>query len=160
MDVYSQLKKSHARKKNSDTSSDDSDYAEFEKKSLGNNIYKHENFHNKFSNQLNLSQMVSNQMKFCQNKDTQNRTYIKDKEDRATVEQVLDPRTRVILVKLLKNQVIREINGCLSTGKEANVYHAVSFDGLTEYAIKIYKTSILIFKDRDRYVEGEVRPKI
>ena len=42
---------------------------------------------------------------------------------------MLDPRTRVILVKLLKNQVIKEINGCISTGKEANVYHAVSFDG-------------------------------
>lgn len=63
----------------------------------------------------------------------------------------------MILVKLLKNKVIREINGCLSTGKEANVYHAVSFDGLTEFAIKIYKTSILIFKDRERYVEGEFR---
>ena len=59
-------------------------------------------------------------------------------------------------MKLLKNKVIREINGCLSTGKEANVYHAVSFDGEQEFAIKIYKTSILIFKDRDRYVAGEV----
>ena len=26
-----------------------------------------------------------------------------------------------------------------------------------EYAIKVYKTSILIFKDRDRYVSGEFR---
>ncbi len=26
-----------------------------------------------------------------------------------------------------------------------------------EYAIKIYKTSILVFKDRDRYVSGEFR---
>ena len=59
-------------------------------------------------------------------------------------------------MKLLKNKVIREINGCLSTGKEANVYHAVSFDGEQEFAIKIYKTSILIFKDRDSYVAGEV----
>ena len=80
--------------------------------------------------------------------------------DRATVEQVLDPRTRVILVKMLKNKLIKEINGCLSTGKEANVYHAVSYDGLKEYAIKVYKTSILIFKDRERYVEGEVYIKI
>ena len=85
---------------------------------------------------------------------------MKDKEDRATVEQVcswilirykvLDPRTRVILMKLLNNKIIKEINGCLSTGKEANVYHALSYDGLQEYAIKIYKTSILVFKDRDK----------
>lgn len=95
-------------------------------------------------------------MKFCERQDIQNRIYIKDKEDRATVEQCLDPRTRVILFKLLKNQVISEINGCLSTGKEANVYHAKSHDD-QEFAIKIYKTSILVFKDRERYVEGEFR---
>jgi RIO kinase 1 len=95
-------------------------------------------------------------MKYCTQSDHSSKIRIKDKEDRATVEQVLDPRTRVILVKMLKNGLIKEINGCISTGKEANVYHALSFDGLQEFAIKIYKTSILIFKDRERYVEGEV----
>ncbi|KAJ1966128.1 Serine/threonine-protein kinase rio1 [Dipsacomyces acuminosporus] len=80
----------------------------------------------------------------------------KDKADRATVEQVLDPRTRIILFKLLNQGVIYEINGCISTGKEANVYHAVTESG-EHRAIKIYKTSILVFKDRDRYVSGEYR---
>lgn len=69
---------------------------------------------------------------------------------------MLDPRTRVILVKLLNKKIINEINGCLSTGKEANVYHASSTNG-KEYAIKIYKTSILVFKDREKYVAGEFR---
>ena len=50
----------------------------------------------------------------------------KDKADRATVEQVLDERTRRILLKLLNNQIVSEINGCISTGKEANVYHAIN----------------------------------
>lgn len=81
---------------------------------------------------------------------------IKDKKDRATVEQVLDPRTRVILAKMINNDIIKEVNGCLSTGKEANVYHSQTSSG-KEMAIKIYKTSILIFKDRDKYVEGEFR---
>ncbi|KZC14712.1 Serine/threonine-protein kinase RIO1 [Dufourea novaeangliae] len=80
----------------------------------------------------------------------------KDKHDRATVEQVLDPRTRMILFKLLNQGIIAEINGCISTGKEANVYHAISKTGI-EFAIKIYKTSILQFKDRDKYVTGEFR---
>ncbi|KAJ2156046.1 Serine/threonine-protein kinase rio1 [Coemansia sp. RSA 552] len=80
----------------------------------------------------------------------------KDKADRATTEQVLDPRTRIILFKLLNQGVIYEINGCISTGKEANVYHAVTESG-EHRAIKIYKTSILTFKDRDRYVSGEHR---
>lgn len=80
----------------------------------------------------------------------------KDKHDRATAEQVMDPRTRMILFKLLNRGLIAEINGCISTGKEANVYHATSKID-TEYAIKIYKTSILVFKDRDKYVTGEFR---
>ena len=81
---------------------------------------------------------------------------IKDKSDRATAEQVMDPRTRLILFKLLSRGTISEINGVLSTGKEANVYHAVTADG-SQRAVKIYKTSILVFKDRDRYVSGEYR---
>ncbi|KAG4066712.1 hypothetical protein HA402_007348 [Bradysia odoriphaga] len=80
----------------------------------------------------------------------------KDKHDRATAEQVMDPRTRMILFKLMNRGAISEINGCISTGKEANVYHAVS-KADEEYAIKIYKTSILVFKDRDKYVSGEFR---
>ncbi|XP_015590814.1 serine/threonine-protein kinase RIO1 [Cephus cinctus] len=80
----------------------------------------------------------------------------KDKHDRATVEQVMDPRTRMILFKLLNQGIIAEINGCISTGKEANVYHATSKTAI-EFAIKIYKTSILQFKDRDKYVSGEFR---
>ncbi|XP_065843269.1 serine/threonine-protein kinase RIO1-like [Oscarella lobularis] len=83
----------------------------------------------------------------------------KDKSDRATVEQVLDPRTRMILFKLLDRGIISEVNGCINTGKEANVYYATSSrDGHpNECAIKIYKTSILTFKDRDKYVTGEYR---
>ena len=84
------------------------------------------------------------------------RTTQKDKADRATVEQVLDPRTRIILFKMLNNGIFYEINGCVSTGKEANVYHATTEDGIHR-AIKVYKTSILTFKDRDRYVTGEFR---
>lgn len=40
----------------------------------------------------------------------------KDKHDRATAEQVMDPRTRMILFKLLNRGMITEINGCISTG--------------------------------------------
>ena len=42
----------------------------------------------------------------------------KDKADRATNEQVLDPRTRIILFKMIRRELIKEINGCVSTGKE------------------------------------------
>ncbi|KAH9971952.1 RIO1 family-domain-containing protein [Lactifluus volemus] len=81
---------------------------------------------------------------------------MKDKSDRATNEQVLDPRTRIILFKMIGRGLIHEVNGCVSTGKEANVYHALTPES-AHLALKIYKTSILVFKDRDRYVSGEYR---
>jgi RIO kinase 1 len=56
----------------------------------------------------------------------------------------------MILYKLLNKGVIKEIHGCVSTGKEANVYHGI-LDTDEEIAVKIYKTSILVFKDRDKY---------
>ena len=89
-----------------------------------------------------------------------------EKSDRATSEQVLDPRTRMILLQMLNRNIVSEINGVLSTGKEANVYHAATIPQEQEgeaaakalnRAIKVYKTSILVFKDRDKYVTGEYR---
>lgn len=91
---------------------------------------------------------------------------VADKSDRATSEQVLDPRTRMILLQMINRNVVSEVNGCLSTGKEANVYHALSISqeegseaaaAPVHRAIKVYKTSILVFKDRDKYVTGEYR---
>lgn len=84
----------------------------------------------------------------------------KDRANRATVEQVLDPRTMKNIAKVIRSGIISRINGCISTGKEANVYHADHEDpevSTKEYAMKIYKTAILVFKDRERYVDGEFR---
>ncbi|KAF2032105.1 Serine/threonine-protein kinase Rio1 [Setomelanomma holmii] len=86
----------------------------------------------------------------------------KDKADRATTEQVLDRRTQMILLQLINRNIISEIHGVISTGKEANVYHAISEtedEQQTQIhrAVKVYKTSILVFKDRAKYVEGEFR---
>jgi serine/threonine-protein kinase RIO1 len=76
---------------------------------------------------------------------------VSDKADRATVEQALDPRTRMVLFKMISRGFLTEVNGCVSTGKEANVYHASTPSG-DSMAIKVFKTSILVFKDRDRWV--------
>ncbi|GMM41519.1 protein kinase [Hanseniaspora uvarum] len=93
-----------------------------------------------------------------------NKKITKDKGTRATVENVLDQRTLRFVNKLIYSGIIQQLNGCLSTGKEANVYHAFEGDLLQpdmtlkkQYAVKIYKTSILIFKDRERYINGEFR---
>ncbi|KAJ8272867.1 hypothetical protein GJAV_G00094360 [Gymnothorax javanicus] len=115
----------------------------------------------KFEHKINLDKLnyadsVINKVTEMQRQRDADTYRVKDKSDRATVEQVLDPRTRMILFKMLTRGVISEINGCISTGKEANVYHASTAGGESR-AIKIYKTSILQFKDRDKYVSGEFR---
>lgn len=108
-----------------------------------------------FGKKINLSTRVENDITRSEKKG-EKRVNDCGKDDRATSEQVLDPRTRLILFKLLNNGFLSAIDGCLSTGKEANVYYAKGEQG-QEYAVKIFKTSILVFKDRDRYVSGEYR---
>ncbi|KAJ0403693.1 hypothetical protein P43SY_003805 [Pythium insidiosum] len=105
---------------------------------------------------FHLSKAAQNQLQRSLRNEESGRIKHTGRDDRATVEQVLDPRTRMILFRMLNQGVVTEINGCLSTGKEANVYHARLSDG-SEGAIKVYKTSILVFKDREKYVSGEFR---
>ncbi|KHJ35650.1 putative serine threonine-protein kinase rio1 [Erysiphe necator] len=124
------------------------------------------------NNKVSIDDQITSLAKYAgkirlQNLGERAKTNGKDKSDRATSEQVLDPRTRMLLLQMINKGIVSEINGCLSTGKEANVYGAIY---TSEYqdaqrptiihrAIKVYKTSILIFKDRDRYVTGEHRFK-
>ncbi|EFY87607.1 Serine/threonine-protein kinase rio1 [Metarhizium acridum] len=87
----------------------------------------------------------------------------KDKADRATSDQVLDQRTRMILLQMINRGFVSEVHGAISTGKEANVYGAMLVDDksgdVIHRAIKVYKTAILVFKDRERYITGEHRFK-
>lgn len=80
-----------------------------------------------------------------------------DRANRAVAEQVLDPRTMMILLKMINSGLFYELRGCISTGKEANVYHALDETGFRQFAVKIYKTTILTFKAREQYVTGEFR---
>lgn len=50
--------------------------------------------------------------------------------------QALDPRTRLVLFKMLNAHLFSAIHGCISTGKEANVYHAVTPAG-ADLAVKV-----------------------
>ncbi|KAJ3499289.1 hypothetical protein NLG97_g452 [Lecanicillium saksenae] len=103
----------------------------------------------------------ANKIRLDDVKQTEDKT--KDKADRATSEQVLDQRTRMILLQMINRGFVSEVHGAISTGKEANVYGAVHFDdetgSPTQRAIKVYKTAILVFKDRERYITGEHRFK-
>ncbi|KAH8923010.1 RIO1-domain-containing protein [Atractiella rhizophila] len=117
----------------------------------------------RFTSNLNLGPIFSVSSLSTRKGGSEVRSVLKDKSDRATSEQVLDPRTRLILFKMIGRGLFDRVDGCVSTGKEANVYHAVgpappeSSLQQRHFAVKVYKTSILQFKDRDRYVTGEFR---
>ena len=111
---------------------------------------------------LNVKLKVSNELKQIHSKHTSRLFREKDKSDRQTIEQCIDARISRIINKLKNTNQITEFSGCISTGKEANVYYAkgtgIANNEVTrELAVKIYKTSILIFKDRERYINGEFR---
>ena len=104
---------------------------------------------------MNLSQRMTNNMESAQKVSEHKRSNHTGRDDRATSEQVMDPRTRLMLFKLLNSGFLAEIDGCLSTGKEANVYYAkagtkAAVTSVPEFAVKVFKTSILVFKDRDK----------
>jgi RIO kinase 1 len=138
---------------------DDKGFDEIESSLMKDDLYGGIKFTNgggaDLGKRINLSVRVQNDIARSEKKG-EKRSSNYGRDDRATSEQVLDPRTRMILFKLLSNGFLTEIDGCLSTGKEANVYYARGNNG-AEYAVKIFKTSILVFKDRDKYVSGEYR---
>jgi RIO kinase 1 len=149
------------------SSDSDSDLDEVEVESLEwdfsvNVPAKYSDLANKYASRVNeatyvpVSSSVTSSVRATERQIDESRQRIKDIGDRATVDLVLDARTRAILYKLISSGKLSHIYGCVAAGKEANVYYAQD-SALNEYAIKVYKTSILVFKDRERYVAGEFR---
>ncbi|KAH8353554.1 hypothetical protein KR084_011758 [Drosophila pseudotakahashii] len=123
---------------------------------------------------MKLSNKVFNQLR------AHSRRGRSDKHEKvATAEMGLDAGTRLLLYKLINNQVLEQINGIISTGKEAVILHANSdsnYMGSNEHghqsgvlvpahllprecAIKIFKTTLNEFKQRDRYIKDDYRFK-
>jgi RIO kinase 1 len=80
-------------------------------------------------------------------------------KERATIEEVFDQSTRLVLYHFLNAGVLNEVNGVVSAGKEARVYWGKTKDG-EERAVKIYLTSSAEFKKgMMMYIEGDFRFK-
>ncbi len=79
--------------------------------------------------------------------------------ERATVEEVFDQATRLVVFSLLNAGTLHEVNGVVSSGKEARVYWGKNKVG-TDLAVKIYLTSSAEFKKGIlKYIEGDPRFK-
>jgi RIO kinase 1 len=79
--------------------------------------------------------------------------------DRATTEEVFDKSTQMLLYKLLTANIVHELNGVVSAGKEARVYWGID-KAKHDLAVKIYLTSSAEFrKGMLKYIEGDERFK-
>mmetsp|Transcript_4393 Transcript_4393/g.7225 ORF Transcript_4393/g.7225 Transcript_4393/m.7225 type:complete len:613 (+) Transcript_4393:35-1873(+) len=107
---------------------------------------------------VTLSNPVFNELNQHAVKQESRRIRKHGKEDRETCESVMDSQTRLLLYKLLNSNLIKDVSGIISSGKEANVYRAASCDDNNIfYAIKIYKTTLNEFKNREDYIKDDYR---
>lgn len=80
-------------------------------------------------------------------------------KERATVEEVFDQTTRMVVFDMLNSGILYELNGAVSSGKEAKVYWGTNKEG-DDLAVKIYLTSSAEFKKgMHKYIEGDPRFK-
>ena len=79
--------------------------------------------------------------------------------ERATLEEVFDQATRMVVYRFMTEGILNEVNGVVSAGKEARVYWGKNREG-KDLAVKIYLTSSAEFKKgMFKYIEGDYRFK-
>merc|ERR1719495_527087 len=131
---------------------------------------------------MQLSNKVYNQLKkFAWKDDKRREGRIHDKEEKAVAEQAVDPQTKVLLFKMINNGILENINGVISTGKEAVILHAEGGPGPEpeavmgkkpagatdfevepmnipkECVVKVFKTTLNEFKTREKYIKDDYR---
>uniref|UniRef100_A0A3B5KW86 Serine/threonine-protein kinase RIO3 n=1 Tax=Xiphophorus couchianus TaxID=32473 RepID=A0A3B5KW86_9TELE len=113
---------------------------------------------------LKLSNQVFNSLKQHCYSEQRRSARLHEKKEHSTAEQAVDPRTRLLMYKMVNSGVLENINGCISTGKESVVFHA---DGGSleeqpvpeKVVLKVFKTTLNEFKNRDRYIKDDYRFK-
>ncbi|XP_054621056.1 serine/threonine-protein kinase RIO3 isoform X2 [Dunckerocampus dactyliophorus] len=111
---------------------------------------------------LKLSNQVFNSLKQHCYSEQKRSARLHEKKEHSTAEQAVDPRTRLLMYKMVNAGVLENINGCISTGKESVIFHA---DGGSldeqpvpdEVVLKVFKTTLNEFKNRDRYIKDDYR---
>lgn len=96
---------------------------------------------------------------------------IDKKEDQATAEFGLDEFTRLLIYKLINQELLDHVNGVISIGKEAVILHAdcsttslnddnqENQKNIGECVLKVFKTTLSEFKQRDKYIKDDYRFK-
>lgn len=113
---------------------------------------------------MKLSNRVFNHLKTFSNAEQKRAARLNDKHEKSTSTMAIDPRSRLLLFRLIDNNIVDRINGVISTGKEAVILHAEGGKNEevivpSEVAIKVFKTTLNEFKTRDKYIAEDYRFK-
>ncbi len=111
---------------------------------------------------MRLSNKVYNELKLHSEKSKKPRSG--DKQDRSTNVISLDPKTKLILFKLVNADVLESVGGVISTGKEATIFYAPGGNSQEiqvpkECVAKVFKTTLIEFKSREKYIADDYRFK-
>lgn len=113
---------------------------------------------------MRIPNKVYNELKLHSMAEERRANRLHDKQERATQEMSLDPKTRLILFKMVNADILESIGGVISTGKEATIFYAPG--GKTkeilvpsECVAKVYKTTLNEFKTREKYIKDDYRFK-
>lgn len=86
------------------------------------------------------------------------RTREKDSDARKTYDQVFDRAALLTIASLIGDGIISTLDYPVSTGKEANVFHATDAEGRAK-AVKIHRIATATFRNIAVYIEGDPRFK-
>ena len=113
---------------------------------------------------IKLSNRVFNHMKRFSDRAERSRRRLRDQKDVSTHAMALDANTRLILYKLVNAGYLKEVHGAFSMGKESVVFHGINYSvpedvesPLEECAIKVFKTTLTEFKQRQQFLQGDRR---
>ena len=113
---------------------------------------------------MRLPNHVYNALKIHSVKVESRMNRLHDKSDQSTNVMSLDPKTKLLLYKLVNADVLAGVGGVISTGKEATILYAQgghSKEVLVpkECVAKVYKTTLNEFKTRAQYIADDYRFK-
>jgi RIO kinase 1 len=81
-----------------------------------------------------------------------------DSESKKILDEVFDHNTLLAVYRLINQKIIETIDYPVSTGKEANVFHATSPEG-EHLAVKVYRIGNAEFRNKGAYILGDPRFK-
>lgn len=111
---------------------------------------------------MQLPNKVYNRLKMHSMSESRRGVRHTEKKLHSTAEKAVDQNTRIMLYKMLNSGLLESIGGAIAGGKESVVFYAQggSFEDKEiprEVAIKVFKTTLMDFKVREKYVHGDHR---